>query len=395
MRAIADLAVPSLADMCTIDLLGEDGAISDTVAAAEREQVVIRLEALRIGRPLDLEGGHPVARAIRSRAPVVADALLDAHTLDQIAPEPEARAFFLWSDHDSAVALPLVARGRLLGALSFFYRRNGRRYDPELLALMGDLADRAAMALDNANMYAARTQLARTLQRSLLPERLPALDNLALSSAYHPVGEESEVGGDFYDVFTTPTGCWLVVGDVCGKGPEAAAVTALVRHSIRAFAFVRSSPAQVLGAVNEVMLGHALSQRFATAVVARMDLKSTPIRAVIAGAGHPPPLLLAADGSVGCPAVRGMMLGVRPGSNVLDLRLELQQGSTLVLYTDGLLDAGAPRRALTPSELCGLLVDHVGCAPQSLVQKLERLALSSGAGRLRDDVAIVAARVGS
>ena len=83
---------------------------------------------------------------------------------------------------------------------------------------MGDLADRAAIALDNANMYVARTQLARTLQRSLLPETLPALDKLALSSAYHPVGEGNEVGGDFYDAFTTPLGCWLVVGDVCGKG---------------------------------------------------------------------------------------------------------------------------------------------------------------------------------
>jgi serine phosphatase RsbU (regulator of sigma subunit) len=394
MRAIASIAVPTLAEMCTIDLLDEDGTVGDTVAVAECEQVVTYLEALRITHPLDLNGEHPVARAIRSRVPVIAHALTDADTLEQIAPEHESREFFLWSGHDSAVAIPLIARGRLLGALSFFYRRNDRRYDPESLALMSDLADRAAMALDNANMYAARTQLARTLQRSLLPESLPVLDNLALSSAYHPVGEESEVGGDFYDVFTTPTGCWMVVGDVCGKGPEAAAVTALVRHSIRAFAFVRSSPAQVLGAVNEVMLGHELSQRFATAVVARMNLTLTPVRAVIAGAGHPPPLLLGADGSVDCPAVHGMMLGVRPGSNVLDLEVELEQGSTLVLYTDGLLDAGAPRRGLTPAELCGLLADHAGAAPQLLVQKLERLALSSGAGRLRDDVAIVAARVG-
>jgi len=393
MLAIAATAVPALAETCTIDLLGDDGTIDETVAVSEREQLAVRLQALRTKHPLDLEGEHPAARAIRSRAPVVAYALTEPHTLARIAPELESREFFVSSGHDSAVSIPLVARGRLLGALSFFYRRDGRRYDPERLTLMGDLADRAAMALDNANMYAARTQLARTLQRSLLPESLPVLDELALSSAYHPVGDESEVGGDFYDVFTTPTGCWLVVGDVCGKGPEAAAVTALVRHSIRAFAFVRSSPAQVLGAVNEVMLGHGLSQRFATAIVARMDLTSVPVRTVIAGAGHPPPLLLAADGSVGCPAVHGMMLGVRPGSNVLDLRVELERGSTLVLYTDGLLDAGAPRRGLTPSELCGLLTDHAGAGPRSLVQKLERVALSSGAGRLRDDVAIVAARV--
>jgi serine phosphatase RsbU (regulator of sigma subunit) len=149
----------------------------------------------------------------------------------------------------------------------------------------------------------------------------------------------------------------------------------------------------VLGAVNEVMLGHALSQRFATVVVARLDLALGSATAVIAGAGHPPPVLLGANGRTTCPHVQGMMLGVRSGSNVLDLEVQLAPGSTLVLYTDGLLDAGAPQRGLTPGELCDLLADQAGAAPQLIVQQLERIALSSGAGRLRDDVAIVAARV--
>jgi serine phosphatase RsbU (regulator of sigma subunit) len=393
MRAIAEVAVPRLAEMCVIDLLREDGTLGDTVAVAEPQDVVTELEALRAKHPLDLDSEQPVARAIRSGEPVVAHDLTDAHTLAQIGLDRESRRFLLSSGYHSAVVMPLIARRRTLGALSFFYPDEGRRRDSEDLALMRDLADRAATALDNANMYAARTHLARTLQRSLLPETLPMLDKLTLSSAYHPVGEGNEVGGDFYDVFTTPLGCWLVVGDVCGKGPEAAAVTALVRHSIRAFAFVRPSPAQVLGAVNEVMLGHELAQRFATVVLARLDPTSGHARAVIAGAGHPPPVLLAMDGSAHCPGVQGMMLGVRPGSNALDLEVELEPGSTLVLYTDGLLDAGAPRRALTPRELCGLLADRAGAAPQQIVQQLERLALSSGAGRLRDDVAIVAARV--
>jgi serine phosphatase RsbU (regulator of sigma subunit) len=393
MRAIVDMAVPRLAEMCVINLLREDGTLGDTVAVAEREETVTRLEALRASHPLDLNGEHPVARAIRSREVVVAHDLTDAHTLEQIAPEPEYREFVVSSGYRSAVAMPLIARKRLLGTLSFIYTHDGRRHDPEHLALMRDLSDRAATALDNANMYAARTHMAHTLQRSLLPESLPVLEDLALSSAYHPVGEGNEVGGDFYDVFTTPFGCWLVVGDVCGKGPEAAAVTALVRHSIRAFAFVRPSPAQVLGAVNEVMLGHALNQRFATVVVARLDLTTRPAKAVVASAGHPPPVMVGPDGSTHCPDVKGTMLGVRSGSDVLDLEVELEPASTLVLYTDGLLDAGAPRRGLTPRELCALLADHAGATPRSIVQRLERLALSSGAGRLRDDVAIVAARV--
>jgi len=392
MRAIAEMAVPRLAQMCVIDLLHEDGMIVETVAVAEQERGLGRLEVLRAEHPLDLDGEHPSARAIRSRAPV-ADDLTDALTLEGVAPESEVREFLVSGGYRSVVAMPLVSRGRLLGVLSFFHTHDGHRHGAERMALMSDLVDRAATALDNASMYAARTQMARTLQRSLLPESLPMLERVSLSSAYHPVGEGNDVGGDFYDVFTTPLGCWLVVGDVCGKGPEAAAVTALVRHSIRAFAFVRASPAQVLGAVNEVMLGHALAQRFATVVVVRLDITRKQARAVLATAGHPPPVVLNHDGSSHCPNMQGMMLGVRSGSNVLDLEMELELGSTLVLYTDGLLDAGAPLRDLTSQQLCSLLANQAGVGPTAIVEQLERLALASGAGRLRDDIAIIAARV--
>ena len=390
MRTIAEVAVPRLAPMCTIGLLGEDATVLDTVTVSERPDLVDAFERLRASNRVDATSENPVARAIRSRQVVLSD-LSDAHPFD--LDEPAVSQFVADSGYRSIVAIPLIARGRVLGAVSFLNPYPAHRHDPEQTAVMRDFANRAATALYNANMYVARTNLARTLQRSLLPETLPVLEQLALASAYHPVGEGNEVGGDFYDVFTTPLGCWLAVGDVCGKGPEAAAVTALVRHSIRAFAFVRASPAQVLGAVNEVMLGHALAQRFATVVLARLDLSSTPVKAVVAGAGHPPPILLRSGGTTECPLTKGTMLGVRPGSNVSDLAFELQPGSTLVLYTDGLLDAGAPRRELTPLELCHILAAHTGATPHTVVQQLERLALSSGAGRLRDDVAIVAARV--
>jgi hypothetical protein len=394
MQAVAETAVPRLADMCVIDLLGDDGQIDRTVAVAIQADMAERLLELREEHPIDLEGEHPVARAIRSRSAVLIHDLMDEHTLERIAPEPKRRELLQWGGYRSVLVMPLTARGRLRGTLSLLYPHDIHRFDPEQVGLVRDLADRAAMALDNATLYAARTQLARTLQSSLMPEELPELDGVILASAYHPAGEGNEVGGDFYDVFTTPSGCWLVVGDVCGKGPEAAAVTALVRHSIRAFAFVRSSPAQVLGAVNEVMLGHALSFRFATVVLARLDLSSRPLKAVLASAGHPPPLLLAADGSIQCPPARGRMLGVGVGTDVVDIGIEPVPGSTLVLYTDGLLDAGVPRRELTPVDLGDRLARLGGAAPWRIVQELERVALSYGAGRLRDDMAIVAAQLG-
>ena len=304
--------------------------------------------------------------------------------------------FMRHAGYRSAVVIKLVARGHVLGALSFLRFDNGRDLQPEHLPIMQDLANRAAMALDNANLYAERTHVVRTLQRSLLPDALPEVPGVQLASAYHPVGEGNEVGGDFYDVFQVPSGCWLVVGDVCGKGPEAAAVTALVRHSIRALALHQDSPAQVLRSVNEAMLSHELFGRFATVILARLDLSSHgPVRATIASAGHPPPVLIGADGCTYCPEVSGTLLGVLREARSLDVAVTLESNASVILYTDGLTDAGAPRSGIAPEELCRYLVRDGPAPPHELVRRLEELAGARSAGRLRDDIAIVAARVDS
>jgi serine phosphatase RsbU (regulator of sigma subunit) len=397
MRTIAATAVPRLADLCVIDLLRQDGLIGDTVAAAADPKAAAELERLRAEHPLDQAGEHPVARSLRSGRPVVIEDLTDQAWIAQVAQSEAHKRFIAWAGYRSGVVMPLFARGRLLGAMSFIYVDNGRRYDPERFSLMHDLAARAAMALDNAKLYEERAHVASTLQRSLLPDALPQVAGLELACAFHPAGAQAEVGGDFYDVFIGPAGgCWLVVGDVCGKGPDAAAVTALVRHSIRALAFVWPSPGRVLGAVNEVMLGHGLGGRFATAVAVRLELGGGPARARVAGAGHPAPLLIDAAGQARTVELPGLLLGVRQGSSTHDVELRLGEGETLVLYTDGLLDAGAPRHGLTPEELGERVSERVregAHAPASLVGELERLALSNGEGRLRDDVAILAARI--
>jgi serine phosphatase RsbU (regulator of sigma subunit) len=235
--------------------------------------------------------------------------------------------------------------------------------------------------------------VAHTLAGSLLPDALPAVTGLQLASIYRPAVEDSEAGGDFYDAFPLPSGFWLVVGDVCGKGVEAAALTAMVRHSIRALAFQLQSPARVLATVNEVMLSHDLFGRFATAIVARIDLSSHPARATIASAGHPAPLLLDPSGDADCPPVAGTLLGVLPQPALHDLEITLPAGATLILYTDGLTDAGAPTRALSPAELCRQLADYAGSSPRELTRHLEELAVSRGAPGLRDDIAILAARI--
>jgi PAS domain S-box-containing protein len=393
MRTIARTAIPQLADMCIIDLIREDGLLGDSVVAAVDERLTRHLESLRARQPLDPAGSHPVARALRSRTPVVVEDLSDPKVVGEIAQSDEHRQLMWDAGYRSAVVIRLTARGRLLGVLSFLHLGSDRSFDPDHLNLMQDLAGRAAMALDNAKLYAERARVARTLQRSLLPDDLPMLPGVQLASVYRPVGVGSEAGGDFYDVFDSASGCWLVVGDVCGKGTEAAAVTAIVRHSIRALAFEHSSPAKVLMAVNDVMRSHELSERFATAIVARLEHAANPSRAVIACAGHPPPLLLDAGGHASSIEVEGMLLGVLAEPRLRDVELELARGDTLILYTDGLPDAGAPRWALAPEELCSQLAGSTGLPPRVLLRRLEELAIVRGRGHLRDDIAILAARL--
>ncbi len=251
-------------------------------------------------------------------------------------------------------------------------------------------------------------KVAHTLERSLLPDALPAVPGLQLASFYRPATAGSQAGGDFYDAFAHAGALWLCVGDVCGKDAAAAALTAMVRHSIRALAFLEISPARVLRTVNDIMLSHPLSGRFATAILARIDLAtanstasmgsgegppSPPLRATLASAGHPAPLLLQDDGRACSPEVAGTLLGVLSEPTLTDVPLSLPAGATLILHTDGLTDAGAPARPLSTDELRRLLSGNAGAAPHDLVSRLADLAIAHGQHHLRDDIAILAASV--
>src|SRR4029077_6116578 len=142
----------------------------------------------------------------------------------------------------SAAAFPMVARGRTHGAISFLHIGNDARYERGVLAVLADLTGRAAMALDNARLYAERTHVAHTLRRSLMPAVLPTIPGLELASYFRPMGAGNEVGGDFYDAFADEQSCWLMVGDVCGKGAEAAALTGFLRHTTVAYTRDAVSP---------------------------------------------------------------------------------------------------------------------------------------------------------
>jgi serine phosphatase RsbU (regulator of sigma subunit) len=287
---------------------------------------------------------------------------------------------------------PMMLRDRVLGVITFASAESGRRYDELDLSLAQDLALRAAAAVENARLYETAATIADTLQASLLPPTLPEVPGAELAAVYRPAGR-LEVGGDFYDVFSVTEDQWyLVVGDVCGKGAEAAAVTALARYTIRAAAVRRRAPSEILRWLSDAMLKQSDSpRRFCTIACAQLDLGQPTPRVTVACGGHPLPLVVRADGAteeVGSP---GTLLGLVAEPHLDDRSIELRRGDTLLLYTDGLTEAGAPAHVWTPAELATAAREAARGSTEATVERLLDAAIGSLAA-VRDDVAVLALR---
>ena len=236
--------------------------------------------------------------------------------------------------------------------------------------------------------------IARTLQSSLLPSALPDIPGFEAAARFRPAERGLEVGGDFYDVFEVGDGSWaIVIGDVCGKGPEAAAVTALARYTVRAVATDAHSPSQILALLNEALLKQAPSARFCTAAYAGLDRNGAGARLTISAGGHPLPLLLRADGTVEAAGRPGLMLGFAADPELTDDALELGPGDALMLYTDGLTDAYAPDRSLDADDLASLLASCAGRSASEIADYIQHAALDDDIKQPRDDVALVVVRL--
>ncbi len=236
-------------------------------------------------------------------------------------------------------------------------------------------------------------RIAQTLQESLMPPALPAAAGLELAARYRAQGEGHDVGGDFYDVFPEGDGWLLVIGDVCGKGPEAAAVTAEARWTIRALSDPSTSPAGLLRIVNRSLVGRPRSDlTFLTAAVARVTADGTGARVSCARAGHPVPLVVRASGAVEQVDGRGGLLGVFEEVRFDDAEVHLGSGDALVLFTDGVTEARRDGEELGPAGVRAALSGAAGLTAQDLVRRLEDAAVAFSDGPLRDDLAIVVVR---
>ena len=391
-RTIVETAVPDLAELCIIDFCEEDGSIGPATAAAADPAVAQELERLRREHTLDLEGQHPVARALRTGRPIVLHDLTRPEVEDEIAQSDDHRTFMRRAGYNSAVVAPMVARGRLVGALSFLHVANDRRYDESDLGLIDDVAARAAMALDNARLYADRDRIASVLQRGLRPDEPEPIPGLDLAVVFEAAGEGVELGGDFYDVVPAGDAYYVLVGDVAGHGPEVAAYTAQIRHTVRALAPFSADPARIVERVNSVLVETDTGERFATMQLARIGSKeSGAIDVELASAAHPPAVVARRDGSTQTLS-GGAIVGVWPNAQADVHRFEIEPGETLLVYTDGWLEAGPVSNHRTADELAAAVAAGARDDLGELLDRLRGDAVTRAGVELRDDLVLLGIR---
>ena len=237
-------------------------------------------------------------------------------------------------------------------------------------------------------------QIAGVLQDSLLPSRLPEIPGVELAARFRPVGASYRVGGDFYDVFESRDGGWVVVvGDVCGKGAEAAAVTGLARYTLRTGAAQVDSPSGVLTILNDALRHERSPREYCTVAYARLDHVAGAFRLTFSTGGHPLPLLLRSDGTVEHVGTHGLLLGAEADPQLVDTTVDLQPRDCIVLYTDGITDAFAPAHALAPADLESLLGSCAGSSAGEIAERIYCTVLDFSSSEPRDDIALVVLRI--
>jgi PAS domain S-box-containing protein len=392
LSRIAWMAVPELADWCAVDVLKPDGSLELLAIAHVDPSRVQWAREFRRAFPVDMTALTGLPRVIRTGEPElypsIDSALLEA-SLDE-----EQLEVIRELQLSSVMLLPLRARGRTLGTITFVFAESGRSYGRGDLVLAEDLASRAALALDNARLYRERDDIARTLQEGLLPGPFPEVPGVELAARYQAAGEGIDVGGDFYDAFSTEDGAWaLVVGDVCGKGPKAAALMGTARHTIRAAALREHRPSAVLTMLNAALHQQSREQWFCTVCYVRIRPQAGGARLTVCAGGHPLPAIVRADGTVEFVGTPGTLLGVFTDIELTDATVDLRPGDTLVLFTDGLTDTERTGRELGQTWLSDVLARSVGRSAEEIAAHLERQVRGDRILGLPDDLAILVAKV--
>jgi serine phosphatase RsbU (regulator of sigma subunit) len=389
---LAALAVPTLGDVAMVDMMSPEGVIERIAAKSGGSEVANAFVELRRDAPIDPHGPHPVAEVIRTGRTKYLEQLSDEE-IDTITTRENEREMLRRYRFQSCVVLPLGARGSVLGALTLWIMRPAKAFDETARRTAKRLADRAALALDNARLHEQQRHIASVLQRSLLPRSLPEIRGFEASSRFLAAGEAYEVGGDFYDVFRSGSESWTaVIGDVCGKGPEAASLTALARYTVRTASSPDRAPSEVLRTLHDSISSERSDFRFCTAALARIQAPTNGMdeaRLTVALGGHPLPMVLRKDGSVDPVGQPGTLLGVLPTPVLADAEAALGVGDSLILYTDGVLDVRDRPGRGDPDWLAKQIAQSAGKSADEIAEALAAAAIKRHGGEPRDDIAIL------
>ena len=350
---VAWAAVPELADWCRVDMPDERGVPRRAAAAGDEAPLEAdsREHVLRTGASLVLAEG-------------------------------------------SAIVVPMIAGDRVVGAITLGTSHSARRLGEAELALGEELGRRAGIAVENARVHAARTHIATTLQRSLLPPRLPTVPGLTIAARYRAAGETNEVSGDFYDVFAVGDAWMVVVGDVTGKGPAAAAITSLARYTMRTAATYEQAPSGVLARLNEALAADPDRSQLCTAVCARIETaEDGSLSIAVALGGHPPPYRLTAGGTAETIGTPGPLLGAFGTVGWEERRVAVGPGDALVFYTDGVTDTrGRDGELFGQDRLERLLRAAAGFDADEVAARIDDALRAFEHGQQRDDVAVLVLR---
>lgn len=389
LQRVAQLAVPTMADWCTLDVLQPDGSMS-LIAVAH-------VDPAKVQRAHEMRGRFPATASDRSRIAHVVrtgkSELIPKITQELIVAANITDADLVESlelQLSSLMYVPLIARRRTIGVLTMAWAESGKHYSEDDLHLTEDLASRAAFVIDNARLYRERDHIARSLQKRLLPKSLPDVPGLDVAARYVPAGNILQAGGDFYDLFEMEDGSWkAVIGDVCGKGPEAAALMGFVRFTTRAVSRQDTKPSEALVKLNKALREELQegSGEFCTAAVVRLRPYQDGARLTIAVAGHPLPIIVRSSGQIQEVGAPGTLLGVYDEIEVSDVVAELHRGDSLVMITDGVWEAGRDDE-WESRVIPGLLATSARMPPDTIADRIDE-AVAGIDDRRTDDIAIL------
>ncbi|MFY9928983.1 MAG: SpoIIE family protein phosphatase [Streptosporangiaceae bacterium] len=300
-------------------------------------------------------------------------------------------------DASSVLSVPLADGDNRYGVLTLVRRSADGHFKVADLALMEELGEQMALAIRVDRTFRRRAETADALHASVLPRKMPEIPGLEIAATYLASAEDLEVGGDFYDVYQTPSGWGLAVGDVCGKGDEAAAVTAAARHAIRVLARRHDDPAEVLALANEIVLAEVggIDGGFVTANIAHLSWDGNQLRVIVGSAGHPAAMLLRSDGRVSMLNGGGLPLGLFPEGEAATQDLLMDRGDVLFLYTDGVAQARGADNTYFQDRLSDELAGLAGEKPADLLAAMRSAMLKFSTGNLIDDVTMLVLRAGT